>query len=207
MTAVNKDVVRRWLDATADKDGTGSLLALCDEGFICHGPTGTTSPSRDARRLRELFDPAVPAPGGHHYSLVAEGDKVAVLGAGLGTERRPAYYWLQVFRLRGGKVAETWLASYAHEVDWGPLPPEPQPSGLEEANERVLRRWWDEMYRAFRFDVLMPELAGPEYIRHEPTGSWTTTIPEHLERIKQLYPAGGSVPQPWFAFDLLAEGD
>jgi hypothetical protein len=63
------------------------------------------------------------------------------------------------------------------------------------------------MYREHRFDELMPELAGPEYIRHEPTGTRTTTIPEHLQRIRELYPLGGTQPHPRFSYDLIAEGD
>jgi hypothetical protein len=40
-----------------------------------------------------------------------------VLGVGLGPEGDPAFYRLQVFRLREGKVTETWLPGYARDVD------------------------------------------------------------------------------------------
>jgi predicted SnoaL-like aldol condensation-catalyzing enzyme len=209
MTDTNKALVRKWLDELARPEWNPGPLARLDKEFICHGMTGTwtAAAGQAERRLREELEPGVAAPGGRQYCLLAEGDKVAILGAGIGAEGRPAYYWLQVVRLLGGKVAETWVGGYARGVDWGPVPAEPRCSELEEANKRVLRRWWDEMYREYRFDELMPELAGPEYIRHEPTGSWTTTIAEHLRRVKGLYPAGGTGPQQWASTEIIAEGD
>ncbi len=75
---------------------------------------------------------------------------------------------------------------------------------IEEENKAVMRRWYEEVYNQ-RHLALMPELAGPEYIRHEPTGTWTATIAEHLERVKQLYGAGKHVAKPRSTYELIAE--
>ena len=210
MTFANKDIVRRWLDEMGSEERTLGIPEILDSEFICHEPGGTWTAASGLleRRLRELFDPGLTAPSRRRYTMVAEGDKVAVLGTGQGTEERPAYHWVQVFRVYDGRLAETWFPGYVRDVDWGSLPAEPQRrSGAEEANKHVVRRWWDEMYAAHRFDELMPALAGPEYIRHEPTGTWTATITEHLQRIKAVYQPGSEKPRPRFSYGLVAEGD
>ena len=55
---------------------------------------------------------------------------------------------------------------------------------IEEENKAVLRRWLDEMWIHGKFRDLMPELAGPEYIRHHSNGTFTVNYDENvLDRI------------------------
>jgi predicted SnoaL-like aldol condensation-catalyzing enzyme len=75
---------------------------------------------------------------------------------------------------------------------------------LEEKNKAVMRRWYEEMYAVPRFE-LMPEMAGPEIIRHEPTGTFTATVQEHMERVSKLRQEGYIAPSR--TYDLVAEGD
>jgi hypothetical protein len=115
---------------------------------------------------------------------------------------------VQLFRAADGAVAETWVSGSVQDVDWGPLPHELRGRlGVEDPNKRTVQRWWDEMYREQRFEELMAELAGPEYIRDEATGSWTTTILQHLQRVQALY-SPSQTPQPLrITYGLVAEGD
>jgi predicted SnoaL-like aldol condensation-catalyzing enzyme len=210
MTAAPKVVVRRWLDEVGRQDQPVERPAVLDADFICHEPAGTWSagPAVAESRLRRLFDPAPMASARRQYCMVAEGDTVAVLGMGHEAAGRPTYSWVQVVRVRAGRIAETWFPGYVRDVDWGPLPAEPEGrSGAEAANRQVVRRWWEEMYAEHRFDELMPALAGPAYIRHESTGTWTATVREHLARVKELYGPGREKPRPQFTAGLLAEGD
>jgi hypothetical protein len=48
-------------------------------------------------------------------------------------------------------------------------------ASLEEKNKAVIRRWIDEMYGQGQFE-LMPELAGPKYLRHEKTGTFSVDV-------------------------------
>lgn len=117
-------------------------------------------------------------------------------------------HWVQLCRVRDATVSETWISGSVQDVDWGPLPDEPRPApAVEEANKLLVRRWWDEMYAEQRFEELMAELAGPEYMRHEATGSWTTTVEQHLQRIKDLYTAGRARQPLRISYALVAEGD
>ena len=78
---------------------------------------------------------------------------------------------------------------------------------IEDNNKAVITRWWDEMYAEHRFDELMTQLAGPEYIRHGPAGKKTVTIEEHLQLVKEIYGEGEDVSKPTFSYELIADGD
>ena len=75
---------------------------------------------------------------------------------------------------------------------------------IEEQNKAVLRRWYDEMYANQRWE-LMQELAGPLYIRHEPTGTFTVTVEEHAQRMEKAISRFENMGE--FSYDLFAEGD
>ena len=78
---------------------------------------------------------------------------------------------------------------------------------LEERNKAVVRRWSEEIYPEKRWE-LMPELAGPLFTRHEPTGTFTVTIEEHMKRIQELY--GGTEKDKGIkegGIEYIAEGD
>jgi predicted SnoaL-like aldol condensation-catalyzing enzyme len=78
---------------------------------------------------------------------------------------------------------------------------------IEERNKAVIRRWYDEMY-ANRHWELMPELAGPLYIRHDSTGTYTVTVEEHMNRVKELYGGSERIQESEEGeYELIAEGD
>jgi len=78
---------------------------------------------------------------------------------------------------------------------------------IEERNKAVLRRWNDEMYANRRWE-LMPELAGPLYIRHDSTGTYTVTIEEHMKTVKELYGGLEKIQESEEGeYELIAEGD
>ena len=73
-----------------------------------------------------------------------------------------------------------------------------------EENKAILRRWCDEMWNQRRFRELMPQLAGPLYIRHEPTGTVTVTVEEYIERCEKLVKETNLRIKK---YELIAEGD
>jgi hypothetical protein len=202
----NKHVVRRWLDQLGG-DRADQPRAV---PVICHDPAGTRllATQADERVLRQELEPQMAGPVERSYSLLSENDLVAVLGMGNQRDGRRSSHWVQLCRVRDGQVEETWVSGSARDVDWGPLPDEPLVrAGTEDTNKRTVQRWWDEMYSERRFEELMFELAGPEYIRHEATGSWTTTIQQHLQRVQGLYSPGQTHQPLRISYGLVADGD
>ncbi len=49
----------------------------------------------------------------------------------------------------------------------------------------VLRRWYDEMWSKKNFD-LIPELAGPDYVRHEMGGTRTISAEDYRDQTAQV---------------------
>ena len=72
-----------------------------------------------------------------------------------------------------------------------------------EENKAVLRRWYDEMWSKKNTD-LIPELAGPEYVRHEGGGTRRLTAEEYRSQT-------AAIAKDWVISDmrysLMAEGD
>lgn len=78
---------------------------------------------------------------------------------------------------------------------------------IEERNKAVIRRWNDEMYANRRWE-LMSELAGPLYIRHDSTGTYTVTIEEHMKTVKELYGGSEKIQESEEGgYELIAEED
>jgi hypothetical protein len=198
--------VRRWLDQLGTNDSHKSHNVQ----VICHDQSGSgliASPA-DERLLRELLEPGIVGPVDCSYSMLAEGDLVAVLAVANQHNGQNTSHWVQLFRLANGAVLETWVSGSVRDVDRGPLPDEPHGRlGAEDANKRTVQRWRDEMYGEQRFEKLVAELAGPEYVRHEATGSWTTTIEQHLLRVQRLYRPKETHRPLRITYGLVAEGD
>jgi hypothetical protein len=72
----------------------------------------------------------------------------------------------------------------------------------EEA-KAVLRRWYDEMWSKKNFD-LIPELAGPDYVRHDMGGSRSVTAEEYRDQTRAIA-SGWEIRNLRYA--LVAEGD
>lgn len=78
---------------------------------------------------------------------------------------------------------------------------------IEERNKAVIHRWNDEMY-ANRSWELMLQLAGPLYIRHDSTGTYTVSIEEHVKTVKELYGGTEKIQESEEGeYELIAEGD
>ena len=77
---------------------------------------------------------------------------------------------------------------------------------VEEKNKAVIRRWVDEMYAEARWE-LVEELAGPLYIRHEPSGTFTVTVEEQMALLKERYSGREEAQSREGSYELFAEGD
>jgi predicted SnoaL-like aldol condensation-catalyzing enzyme len=78
---------------------------------------------------------------------------------------------------------------------------------IEVKNKAVIRRWIDEMYANRRWE-LMSELAGPLYIRHDSSGTYTVTVEEHMKYVKELYGGPERIQgSEEGGYELIAEGD
>ena len=77
---------------------------------------------------------------------------------------------------------------------------------LEEKNKAVVHRWFDEMYGVLNFDI-MPELAGPLYLRHESSGTFTVSVEDHMEVTKDRYIKDENTKPPQQSYRLIAEND
>lgn len=73
----------------------------------------------------------------------------------------------------------------------------------EEANKALLKRWYDEMWGKLNFDLL-PELAGPNYTRHDLMGTRTITAEEYRDQCKG-YASDWKISD--FHYFVMAEGD
>lgn len=73
-----------------------------------------------------------------------------------------------------------------------------------EQNRAVLQRWYDQMWGRTDFD-LIPEIAAPEYLRHDMTGA-NNLMPAEAYR-DMLKPMLGHVGVQEFSYYLACEGD
>jgi predicted SnoaL-like aldol condensation-catalyzing enzyme len=73
----------------------------------------------------------------------------------------------------------------------------------EEDNKALMRRWYDEMWSNLAFEKI-PELAGPNYKRHDVRGTRVVTAEEYRD---ELLPVAGQWKISDFSYFLMAEGD
>ena len=79
-------------------------------------------------------------------------------------------------------------------------------NSVEEKNKAVIRRWVDEMYAEARWE-LVEELAGPLYIRHEPSGTFSVTVEEQMALLRERYGGREEAQSREGSYELFAEGD
>lgn len=72
-----------------------------------------------------------------------------------------------------------------------------------EQNKALMRRWYDEMWANCNF-ALIPDLAGPEYTRHDMMGTRTVTAVEYRDQLMS-FAAEWTISD--FKYFLMAEGD
>ena len=121
----NKAVMRRWYDEMYNQRHLALMPELAGPEYIRHEPTGTWTATIAAlmERANKAFDDGVTTQGRRTYALIAEADKVAVLGTARSLDGELEYHFVQVFRLAHGKLVETWFPGYVRGVDWGEMPP------------------------------------------------------------------------------------
>lgn len=72
-----------------------------------------------------------------------------------------------------------------------------------ERNKSLMHRWYDEMWQPCNFD-LIPELAGPQYTRHDMMGTRTVTGEEYRDSLK-MFGANWTISD--FNYFLMSEGN
>jgi len=77
---------------------------------------------------------------------------------------------------------------------------------VEEKNKAVIHQWIDEMYGEGRFEM-MPELAGPLYLRHEKTGTFTVDVKDYWKVLKNRYGGADQATKSKHSYQYIAEGD
>ncbi|MCA9822264.1 MAG: hypothetical protein KC470_06635 [Dehalococcoidia bacterium] len=172
------NAVNRWYALA----GTGQWQRIPEAAgptYTRHEPAGTRVVTADdyAREIGEQV--AQRGVLKWEYSAFADNDIAVVVLRALGTPRGDIST-VQAFRVADDKLVETWVGPFA-PVAW-PLPGDVG-EGDGDANGRLLRRWYEEMYEQRRFAELAPELCGPVFTRHEAAGTSDVTAEEYGARL------------------------
>ncbi len=80
----------------------------------------------------------------------------------------------------------------------------PKRGAKEEANTALLHRWYDQMWSNMNF-ALIPNLAGPVYVRHHSLAATDRITADQYVRLAGAAEPGGKVVD--FAYRLVADGD
>ncbi len=73
-----------------------------------------------------------------------------------------------------------------------------------EENKAVVHRWMYEMWAERNWD-LVPELVGPEYVRHESDGTRVVTAEQYRDQLREN--VGEQGPDGYAQVDMFGEGD
>ena len=176
---------------------------LCGPEYVRHEPTGTRTAT--ASQIQQEIE-ARGTVLQWEYNAFAEDDIAFVTWVAPNNAGGPLS-GVQAYRVADGKLVETWISAVA-PVAW------PSPGtigeGEPEANKRLLRRWYEEMYEQRRFEELAPQLCGPVFTRHEASGTFDVTAEEHGARLATAVAArdaeaGATTMLP--AYRVFAAGD
>lgn len=120
MTILNKAIVCRLYDEVINAADTTVIDQIFDADVVVHDPLSGTAVGIDVlRNLLAQFDVAFPGHEVSVESMLADGDKVAVLHTHYATHSGPfmglpatgkvlVVNGLELFRLRNGKIVEMW---------------------------------------------------------------------------------------------------
>ncbi len=123
----NKAVISRWIDEMWAERRWELAPELAGPIYTRHESTGTFTATIEEhmKRLQGLYggkEKIDNSPEGA-YELIAEGDKVCVLSWFKGYRKGgesdfDLYNSLQLFRLKNGKIVETWFPGFVRDVEW-----------------------------------------------------------------------------------------
>ena len=171
-------VIHAWYGMRGDWT---RVIELAGPEYIRHEPAGTRIVT--AEQVREELNAR-----GYliqwEYNAFADGDIAFVTWVARDTPRGDMS-GVQVYRVDGGKLVETWISGIA-PVAWELRP---VGEGDPDANKALLRRWYEEMYEQRRFAELAPQLCGPVFTRHEASGTFDVTAEEHGARLAEAIAA------------------
>lgn len=195
----NIALVKHWLEIVGSDDFSKASQFLSKE-FIVHenGETVVLSPEQRAQQIYELRQ-SYGQTSIHQLELFGERDKVVAIYS-LKTSDVPVSL-VQIFRVKESKIEETWTGPVAIGALWE-WNAEIYGDTDTKANSLVLRRWYDEIYKEAKWQ-LVPEVAGPNYIRHE-LSEFQITGEEYSQRLRQIFKMLGGQD---FEYEVIAGAD
>lgn len=173
---MNSEIVQRWFEMYRSKDFS-DIDQIMSPSYTRHHAFGTNIVSSkehaevSAGRAREtnLLD----------FDYFDEGDKVCAIWSF--ENESGGGSCVQIYRVADERLVETWYSAVVDKVwQW-----DTAITGDTDvaANKKVFERWYEEVY-AQRKPELIPEIAGPMFLRHEAEGDFEVTAEEHRERLR-----------------------
>lgn len=117
----NKTIARRYIEELWNKKNLNEIDKLVSDDFVNHSSLPGMSPDREGLKQFISFSGAT-FPDGHYTieDMIAENDKVMIRGSFKGTHRGEfmgvpgtgkviTMTWINVLRMKDGKVAERWM--------------------------------------------------------------------------------------------------
>jgi hypothetical protein len=167
---INLETYKRWAEDVW-RDGKTEIVAdLVLPQYVRHEPEGTRSvtPEELAAQIQAFRSSSGISPGSARWpqAWIFAGDFLTFLCLSPIAQ-------VQVYRFDKGRLAETWASGSLPGVDWDPnAPPRTivmsEHSASEAANQEVVRRWVEEVWRGD--STLVPRLCEPEFRRHGARG-------------------------------------
>jgi hypothetical protein len=181
----NIALVRQWLELTVSADISRGT-PLLSETITVHesGKTVVMSPEQWIKKILERQQQYGKG-SFHQMELFGQGDKVVAIYS-LQRPKDPVSA-VQIFKVVYSKIEEIWAQPIRSGVLWTW---DANITGDKDtdANTRVFRRWYDEVYRNANWQ-LVPSVAGPTFIRHEDR-EFQMTSEEYSLRLKALFSFG-----------------
>ena len=198
----NIELVRQWLEIVVDGDLSKSNQFLSNEytvhennELIVMSPEERAQQNNEKRQQRGQSS-------FHQLELFGERDKVVAIYS-LKTSDAPISL-VQIFRVKGAKIEETWVGTVATGVLWE-WNADIYGDTDSKANALVLHRWYDEIYKEANWQ-LVPEVAGPNYIRHE-ISEHQMTGEEYSQRLRSLFKIFGGFSDIEDKYEIIAGAD
>lgn len=185
----NIALIRQWLESTVSADISRGA-PLLSEAITVHesGKTAVVSPEQRIKQIQERQQQYGKG-SFHQLELFGQGDKVVAIYS-LQRAKGPISA-VQIFKVVNSKIEEIWAQPVRSGVLWkwdAEITGDKDP----DANTRVFRRWYDEIYHNANWQ-LVPKVAGPTFIRHEDR-EFQMTGEEYSLRLKALFSFTGGGP-------------